>query len=190
MGEVCPDTVGRALRGLRALRGVRLPRRRRRRLARLVVLGLLAMLSVALSPGLAAAAPAAQPDPDTLAARVVQLTAELTAPQATVAHAAALAALALDDYQAKEADLAAAQAAAGQAADAADRAGAALAGARADLLAFARHSYISGSTSPGAASLITSADPAQLTERTVLLHAAGAYRVDALARFTAAEERA
>ncbi len=144
---------------------------------------------VGLSAGPAAAAPGTDPA-DALAARVVQLTDELAAPRAAVAQAEALAAIALDAYQADQAALDAARTEADHAGRTSAQAAADLAAARAALAAFVRRSYMSGSTSPGAASLITSADPAEYVERTVLLHSAGAYRSGELLRLATAQRNA
>jgi peptidoglycan DL-endopeptidase RipA len=136
----------------------------------------------------ASAVPAADPA-DVLAARVAQLSAQLSAPQQALASAQALAAIALDDYQAKQSALQAAQDSARAATEASARSADDLAAARAALVAFVRRSYMSGSTSPGAEALVT-ADPAQYVERTVLLHSAGAYRADELGRFADALQAA
>lgn len=139
---------------------------------------------VGLTAGPAVAQPATDPA-DALAARVVQLTAELTEPQAVVAHAQDLASIALDDFQAKQAALQNAQAAAGRAAAASTQAAADLDSARTALLAFVRRSYMSGSTSPAALAFLT-ADPANYVQREVLLHSAGVYRSNEVVRYATA----
>ena len=53
-----------------------------------------------------------------------------------------------------------------------------------EVVAFARRSYMQGSTYPGAAALITAADPGELIERAALLEAAGAHRSDVLDQVT------
>src|SRR4051812_14023676 len=100
------------------------PRWRKRSIVRsaksgLVVVAVCAVVGLLAGP--AAAAPSTDPA-DVLAARVVQLTAELTAPQAVLAQAQAVAAIALDDYQTQQAALQTAQADAERAATASARA--------------------------------------------------------------------
>jgi hypothetical protein len=65
-----------------------------------------------------------------------------------------------------------------------------LAAARADVVAFARSSYMNGSTSPGLHALLTSAGPAQMMERAALLDAAGRHRSDVLDRLTVVQGQA
>ena len=62
--------------------------------------------------------------------------------------------------------------------------------ARDDVVAFARRSYMQGSTYPGAAALITATDPGELIERAALLEAAGAHRSDVLDTVTVLQEQA
>ena len=62
-----------------------------------------------------------------------------------------------------------------------------LAAARADVAAFARSSYMTGTTSPGLQALLTSADPTQMLERAVLLEAAGSRRSDVLTQVAVAQ---
>jgi cell wall-associated NlpC family hydrolase/outer membrane murein-binding lipoprotein Lpp len=154
---------------------------------------------VVLLPGIASAAPAA-PAPagvDTATAQVQVLTAQLVdleqqtaAAQAAVVAARQTSAIALDHYQAQAQAYADAQAKAGAAQAAAASATTALNAAQQQLADFARSSYIDGSTSAGAAALFTSADPAELVERAVLLGSAGAGRSDALQRLLRAQQLA
>ena len=98
--------------------------------------------------------------------------------------------IALDEYQAMQAAYQLAQQEADAAAAAAAQATADLGVARDDVVAFARRSYMDGSTYAGAAALITAADPAQLIERAALLEAAGSHRSDVLDRVTVLQEQA
>jgi cell wall-associated NlpC family hydrolase len=127
---------------------------------------------------------------DAAAKQIQELSDDLSAAQAEVDKAQADAAIALDDYQAKQAQLQAARTAAAQAAAAAAQAAADLQTSRDELLAFARRSFITHSTYAGAEVLITSAGPAELVERAALLDAAGAHRTDEVAEFTAARQQA
>ena len=103
------------------------------------------------------------------------------------AHAASL--IALDTFQATQEELEAARRRATAATAAADEAGAELSVARAEVADFARQSYIGGSTSPGAAALLTAGSPAELIERAALLESAGAHRSDVLDVVTELQER-
>jgi cell wall-associated NlpC family hydrolase len=62
--------------------------------------------------------------------------------------------------------------------------------ARTDLVAFARRSYMQGSTYPGAQALLTSATPAEMIERAALLEAAGGHRSDVVDRVTVLQQQA
>jgi len=152
-----------------------------------------------LAPGIASADPAvpAPPGADSATAQVQALTNELvdleqrTADaQAAVAAARQTSAIALDHYQAEQQAYADAQAKAAAAQAAAASATATLQAAQQQLADFARSSYIDGSTSAGAAALFTSADPAELVERAVLLGSAGAGRSNALQRLLRAQQLA
>ncbi|CAA9211934.1 MAG: hypothetical protein AVDCRST_MAG57-128 [uncultured Blastococcus sp.] len=166
--------------------------------ARIVVLAIMAGCVVA-TPGFASAAP--RPPSDTqiteaeqakaaAAERVGQITADLAAARAgaEAAHQAAL--LALQDYEDKQAAHQRALAAADAAAAVAAQAAADLTDERDDVVAFARASYMRGSTDPGAAALLTAGGPAELVERAALLEAAGVHRTDVLFELTVLEERA
>jgi cell wall-associated NlpC family hydrolase len=155
---------------------------------------LAAALAVGLSAGPSAAAPGsvaeAQAAADALAARIRQLNGTVAAAQAEVDAAHAASAIALDDYQATQAAYQAAQQRADVAAAEAAEATAALDVARGDVVAFARRSYMEGSTYAGAVALITAADPAQFIERAALLEAAGSHRSDVLDEVTVLQEQA
>jgi cell wall-associated NlpC family hydrolase len=159
------------------------------------------------SPGVAAAAlppaaptaPTAPGDGQVAAARDARNTAvrqlsdlatRLTQARAQVDTANAAAAIALDTYQARQADQQAAQATAESTAATARQAVAALAAARAEVAAFARESYIQGTTSPGLQAMLDTDDPAQLLERARLLAAAGGHKADVLVQFAAAQRAA
>ena len=150
-------------------------------------------LSVGMA-GPAAAAPhsvaEAQAAADALAARINEIDGRLAAAQAAVDAAHAAAAIALDEYQATEAAYEAARERADVAAAEAAAAEAALVEARAQVVDFARDSYMQGSTFPEAEALLTSADPAQMIERAALLEAAGTHRSDVLVQVRVVEEAA
>jgi len=156
-------------------------------------------LAVGLSPSVASAAPrrpsdsqiaAAQAAADAVAARIGDLSHQLVAAQDTVDAARATAVIALDEYQATEAAAQVAQQQAEAAAAAAAKATADLGVARAEVVAFARRSYMQGSTFPAAAALLTSGDPGQLIERAALLEAAGSHRSDVLETVTVLQQQA
>ncbi|WP_448628047.1 C40 family peptidase [Geodermatophilus sp. URMC 64] len=160
---------------------------------------LTAALTLGVTAGPASAAPRrptdtqvqqAQAAADAAADRIDALSAELADARTAVSRAQASSAIALDDYQAKQAGFEAAQAAAEQAAAAAAQAEADEQAAEDALIAFARRSFMSHSTYAGAAALVTSADPAELVERAALLDAAGAHRTDEVDRFAVAREQA
>lgn len=133
---------------------------------------------------------AAQQAASVAATRVGELGAQLAVAQSSVAHAEAQANIALGKFEATQADYSAAQKAAQQAEDAAGRAEAARADAQAEVAAFARSSYLEGSTSPGFAAALAADGPEQMLERRSLLAAANAHRTDVLAQMTAAQEQA
>jgi cell wall-associated NlpC family hydrolase len=157
------------------------------------------LVALGLTPAVADAAPRrpsdtqiadAQRQADAVAARIGELSGQLTAAQDTVDAAHAEAAIALDEYQATQAAYEAAQVRADAAKAAADQATADLGVAHDDVVAFARRSYMEGSTYAGAAALITAADPAQMIERAALLEAAGSHRSDVLDRVTVLQQQA
>jgi cell wall-associated NlpC family hydrolase len=153
-------------------------------------------LAVGLTPSVAAAAPsnaqiaAAQAAADAVAGRIGELSGQLTAAQSAVDDAHGRSALALDDFQAKQAAYEGAQQRADAAAAASAQATADLGVARDEMVAFARRSYMQGSTYPGAAALITAADPGELIQRAALLEAAGSHRSDVVDRVTVLQQQA
>ena len=164
-------------------------------IARALVAGVLAVgLSVGVAAAPAAAAPGsiadAQRTADELEARIGELNQTLADAQAAADAAHAASAIALDDYQATQAAYQAAQQRAEVAAADAAAATAALGVAREDVVAFARRSYMQGSTYPEVAALLTAADPSQLIERAALLEAAGSHRSDVLDTVTVLQEQA
>jgi hypothetical protein len=173
---------------------------RRRGLTTLRAFGVLLATAtvVGLAPGRADAAPrpsdgdiaAAQAAADAVAARIAQLSGQLLAAQDAVDAAHAASAIALDEYQATQALYEAARGRAEAAAAAAAQATADLGVARDEIVAFARRSYMDGSSYPGAAALVTAASPAELIERAALLEAVGAHRSDVLVEVTELQEQA
>ncbi|MCZ2830343.1 NlpC/P60 family protein [Modestobacter sp. VKM Ac-2986] len=166
---------------------------------RLAGVAVVAALSLVASPGIAAAVPtnpsdaqidAAQEQTQTAAQQVEAITAALAGAQASVDSAREQSAIALDEFQGKQAEHEAAEVAADAATAAADAAARDLEVARADVAAFARQSYQQGSTSPTLEALTTADGPAQMLERAALLEAAGAHQGDVVVRVTAAEEQA
>ena len=158
-----------------------------------------AALCLVAAPGIASAAPtnpsdsqisAAQQQKDAAAQQVGALSAELASAQASVDAARAQSAIALDTFQGKQADYEAAQASADAAAAAARQAAADLDTARTNVAAFARQSYVQGSTNPTLEALTTANGPAQMLERAALLEAAGAHQGDVITAVTAAEQQA
>ena len=163
---------------------------------RLAGTALAALLAVGLTPAVAVAAPTnAQVEAARAAAadaenRIRGLTGRLTAAQDSVDAAHAASAIALDEYQATQAAVQAAQQESAAAQAAAAQAAAALGVARAQVVAFARRSYMDGSTYPGAAALVTATGPGELIERAALLEAAGSHRSDVLETVTVVQAQA
>ena len=162
-------------------------------------IALAAALALVAVPGTASAQPDTPTDTqledarqaaDDVAAQVAQVLTELGDARAAVTAAATDAAAARDRHDQELADWSAAQAVADTAQATARRSAQDLGGARADLVAFARTSYLDGGTAPGLRALLTSADPAQLLERAALLEAVGQHRSDVLGRFTVVEQQA
>jgi hypothetical protein len=171
----------------------------RRWTGRVAGIGIAAALGLAGAPGAALASPdtpsdaqlgAAQQAADDAGAQVGRLLAQqgTAAAAVTSAHAAAVAAR--GRYQTTLAGYRSAQAAADAARATAAQTLRALAGARADVAAFARSSYMMGSTSPRIQALLTSANPGQVLERAALLDAAGAGRSDAVDRLAVVQRQA
>jgi hypothetical protein len=165
---------------------------------RLGTAALLAALALCAVPGSASAAPAvpdgrlgaAQQSAATAAAQVGRVLAQQGAAQAAVDSAHASAVLALGRYQAQLAGYRAARSAADAATRAVRRSERELAEARAQVAAFARSSYIDGSTSPGLQALMTADGPAQFLQRAALLDVVGADRSTALDRIAVVQRQA
>ncbi|TFV55091.1 hydrolase, partial [Geodermatophilus sp. DF01-2] len=155
-----------------------------------------ALVVVGLAPGAALAAPGdsavarAQAERDAAAARVGEIGAQLAQAQERVDAARQGALIALQEYEERQAAQQQAQAAAEAAAATAERAAAELGRGRAEVVAFARSSYMQGSTSPGTVALFSADGPAQLVERAALLDAAGSHRVDVVTELTVLEQQA
>ncbi|WP_245160214.1 C40 family peptidase [Blastococcus sp. CT_GayMR20] len=166
---------------------------------RLVGAAVGAAILIGLTPAVADAAPRRPSDSEIataeakareVEARIGELSGALEAAQDQVDAARSRSVIALDEYQAMQAAYEVAQQQADAAAAAAAQATADLGVARANLVAFARRSYMDGSTYSGAAALITAGDPAQLIERAALLEAAGSHRSDVLDVVTVLQEQA
>ena len=161
-----------------------------------IVLAALVAAVVAVAPGTASAAPsdaqvgAAERAAADAAALVERSLTQLGGAQSAVTAAQASATAALGRYEATVASSRNARAAADLSERSAEAARLELADARGDVAAFARSSYMSGSTSPALQALLTSAGPAQLLERAALLDAAGTGRSDVLGRVTHVQEQA
>ena len=172
------------------------PRTSSRVAGTLIAAGLAFSLLGGLTPAPAAAAPGdaaiaeAKGRADALTRRMGALAGRIEAAQvkAEAAHAASL--IALDTFQALHEELGAAKRRAAEAEAASTAAVAELTAARGDVVSFARRSFMDGSSFPGAASLLTAADPGQLVERAALLEAAGAHRSDVLVKVTALQLQA
>jgi cell wall-associated NlpC family hydrolase len=163
---------------------------------RLAGTSLAVLVAVGLTPAVAVAAPtnaqvaAARAAADAVTARIGELSAQLTAAEATVDAAHAAATIALDEYQATQAAVQVAQQESAAAQAAAAQATADLGVARSEVVAFARRSYMQGSTYPEAAALITATGPGELIERAALLEAAGTHRSDVLDTVTVLQQQA
>ena len=163
---------------------------------RVAGMSLAALVALGLAPGIAAAAPTdAQVAAAAAAAKAVEdrirsLSGELTAAQEVADAAHAASAIALDDFQAAQAAVQVAQQESAAAQAAAAQAAADLGVARGDVVAFARRSYMQGSTYSGAAALITATDIGEFVERAALLEAAGAHRSDVLDTVTVLQRQA
>ena len=128
-------------------------------------------LAVGGTPSIAAAAPSnsqiadAQAAADAITNHIKDISGQLAGAQAAVDQAHSTSALALDEYQARQAAYDDAQQRADAAAAASAKATADLGVAKSEIVAFARRSYMQGSTYSGAAALITAADPGELIQR-------------------------
>lgn len=170
-----------------------------RRAGRSVVTAVAALTCAFIAPAAAHAAgvnptdgqiSAAQQATAAAAARVGRIGAELAVAQSAVGHAEALANIALGTFEKTQAAYQVAETAAQRAEDAARLAEAARNQAQAQVGAFARSSYVQGSTNPGFAAALASDGPAQMLERNALLAAANAHRTDVLAQMTTAQQEA
>ena len=171
-------------------------RRWRARLA-----GVIALVAAGLivTPGIASARPynptngqitAAQQAASAAAAQVGVVSGQLQQAQDAVSQAEGEANIALDHYQGKEQEYQTAQAAAQVADTAAQKAQSDLDAARVAVGAFARDSYMSGSTSSRMTALITSGSPSQMLERSAMLDAVGDNRSKVLDQVTVAQHEA
>ncbi|MGZ4624645.1 MAG: hydrolase, partial [Blastococcus sp.] len=136
----------------------------RRTALRLAGTAIVAVVALGLTPAVAHASPsnpsnaeiaAARSRADAVAAHARQLSAQFDAAQKKVDDAAAASAIALDESQSTEAAYEEADARSKAAAAAAAAATAQLGVARNDVVAFARRSYMQGSTWAGASALLT-----------------------------------
>jgi septal ring factor EnvC (AmiA/AmiB activator) len=172
---------------------------RRRLTCRLAGLGLAAMIGLVAVPGAASAEPtnpsdgqlgAAQQTADAAAAQVGQMLTQLGTAQAAVDSAHASAVAARGEYDSRLASYQRARSAADAARLAAQQARTNLAAARADVVAFARSSYMAGGTSPAMQAFLTSGGPAQMLERAALLDVVGQGRSDVLDQMTTVQRQA
>jgi cell wall-associated NlpC family hydrolase len=125
-----------------------------------------------------------------VAARIGALSDTVDAAEAAVAAKQADADIALDEYQATHEAFLVATKKSDAAAAASAKAAADVGVARDEVIAFARRSYMDGSTYSGAAALITAANPGELIQRAALLEAAGTHRSDVLDTVTVLQGRA
>ena len=159
-------------------------------------LALVAVLGLLLAPATASAAPpdpqlsAAEQAADEAAAEVGRILEQTGEAQAQVTSAQDRAAAARDRYDRELAAHAAAREAAAAAEESARLAEREVGLARADVVAFARSSYMDGSTSPALQALVTSADVSQLMERAGFLDAVGEDRTDAVDRLATVQQEA
>jgi cell wall-associated NlpC family hydrolase len=170
-----------------------------RSVLRLLGTALAVSVVVGLTPAVADAAPrrpsdsqiaGAQAAADAAVARIDDLSRQLAVAQDVVDTAHADAAIALDEYQAMQGAAVVAQQQSDAAAAASAQAAADLGVARGQVVAFARRSYMEGSTYSGASALITAQDPGELIQRAALLEAAGNHRSDVLETVTVLQEQA
>src|SRR5690242_4460886 len=164
-----------------------------RRFLRAPLAAVAALVGLVLTAGAALAAPAtsgATPQVQQLTAQLTGLVQQLQAAQDGVTVAEEISAIALDEYEQRQQDYQDAQDRAATATAAAQAADQARAAAQQQLAAFARSSYIDGSTIPGAASLFTFAGPADLVQRAVTLGRVGSARADVVVRLTVVQQQA
>ncbi|WP_324273225.1 C40 family peptidase [Blastococcus brunescens] len=174
-------------------------RRGARWVHRMIGVGAVAVIGLVAAPGIAVAAPRnpsdaqltqAQQAKADAAARVGAITDQLTQARAAAdaSHQAAL--IALQDYEDKQAAYETARATADAASAVAAAAAADLVEGRNDVVAFARTSYMQGTTAPGMAALLSAGGPAEFVERAALLDAAGVHRTDVLTELTVLQVQA
>ncbi|CCG04061.1 C40 family peptidase [Blastococcus saxobsidens] len=158
--------------------------------------GIAALILLGLAPGVAVAAPsaadvaAAEVARDAAAEEVGRLAAELAAAEAAAARAGQDSQIALQDYEETQVALEVARATVLAAQAAVAAAQAELHHGRAEVVSFARTSYMQGTTSPGITAPMSSGGPAELIQRATLLEAAGTHRVDVVGRLTVLEQQA
>ena len=171
----------------------------RRSVGRLAALGVAVAIGLGGLPATASAAPsgptdgeidAAQQAADATAVRVTDLLTQAGAVQTALDSARAGSAAALGRYEEERARAESARAAADRARAAAASAQSDLGTARSALVAFARRSYMAGSTAPAMQAVLTSGGPAQVIERAALLDAAGRGRSDVVAEHTVRQRQA
>lgn len=176
------------------------PRRAGARLRhRVIAIGLIAVACLIAAPRTAWAQPsdpsagqltAAQQAKDAAVQQLDAITTQIATAQAGAAAADQAAQIALQDYQEKQAAYETARRAADTAAAASAKAVADEQVARAQVAAFARTSYVQGTTDPGMTALLTAGGPAQLLERAALLDAAGNHRTDVVAQLAVSRGQA
>jgi predicted nucleic acid-binding Zn-ribbon protein len=163
----------------------------RRRCLMAVVAAALGLVLIGM-PGVASADPVddATHAVDEAAAQVQQLLEQVGSAQREIDDATARATAARTRFDAEQRAYDQAQHDAQAATAAAEQAQAELSEAQDDVAAFARDSYMAGSTSPTLQSLITSGSPAQVIERVALLDIVGDHRTAVLTTVRSARERA
>jgi hypothetical protein len=124
------------------------------------------------------------------AAEVTEILARVGAARSTALTAQAEATAARAGYEAERSILRSVQEAANTAHLAARQAEQELAGARTDVSAFARSSYMSGVTAPGLRALLEPGGPAEVIERMALLDAVGQRRSDVVQRLAVVRRQA
>ena len=155
-------------------------------------LGVLAAVLALGTSGVASADPVddAAHAVDDAAAQVQQLLEQLGSAQIAVDDATARAAAARAEFDAERRAYDQARSDAYAATAAAEQARAELSDAQDDVAAFARTSYMAGTTSPALRSLITSGSPAQMIERAALLEVVGDHRTAVVTTARAAGQQA
>src|SRR4051794_5745648 len=162
----------------------------RTRFLRALLAPVAALVGLVLTAGAALADPATSPQVQQLTAQVTDIVAQLQAATDAVTVAREISAIALDEYEQRQQAFQDAQDRATAAKTAAAQADQARAAAQQQLEAFARSSYIAGSTVRGAASLFPFSGPADLVQRAVTLGRVGADRADVVVRLTVVQQQA